>query len=77
VDTLLTFVVTISGYIIVFVVVGYVFYLIDKRVKKFLAKPGRCVSCRTEVPAGVQMHKGRLCDACYEKKRQRKAASHR
>jgi hypothetical protein len=78
VDTLITFVVTISGYVIIFVVIGFIFYYVDKRVKAHLRKPARCTSCKAEVPAGVQMAKGRLCASCAEKKSKKKGvATHR
>ena len=74
-DTLLQFVVSISIYVLIFVVIGFLFYAIDKRVKARLAKPPQCVSCKTVLPAGEQLYKGRLCAACAKKRG--KVATHR
>ena len=67
-ETLLQFVVTLGMYVIIFVVIGLVFYAVDKRVKGFLRRPAHCRSCSAEIAPGTSTVRG-LCASCARKRR--------
>ena len=67
-DTLLQVVVSIGMYVIIFVVIGLVFYAVDKRVKGFLRRPAHCRTCSSEIVPGTSAVRG-LCAACASKRR--------
>ena len=75
-DTVLQFVVTIVGYAIIFVAVGLVFYVVDKRVKAYLRRPARCIRCKAELGRTHAEGGGRYCTACARTRR-RAAAGRR
>ena len=67
-DTLLQVVISISMYVLIFVVIGLVFYAVDKRVKGFLRRPAHCRSCSSEIAPGTSAVRG-LCASCASKRR--------
>jgi hypothetical protein len=67
-DTLLTIVVSMGMYVLIFVAVGLLFYTVDKRVKAWLRRPAHCRACSVEIAPG-QGTKGRLCADCSRKRR--------
>jgi hypothetical protein len=68
VDTLLQVVVSIGMYVIVFVVIGLVFYAADRRVKSWLRRPALCRSCSAEITAGAPGAARNLCPGCAAKR---------
>ncbi len=64
-DTLLQVVVSILMYVIVFTVIGLVFYAVDRRVKAFLRRAPVCRGCRVEIAAGSPRG---VCPACAAKR---------
>jgi hypothetical protein len=68
-DTLLTIVVSMGMYVLIFVAVGLLFYTVDKRVKAWLRRPAQCRSCSVEIAPGTQGRKRGLCAACSHKRR--------
>jgi hypothetical protein len=67
-DTVLQFVISIGMYVLIFVIVGLVFYAVDKRVKGFLRRPAICRKCSSEIAPGTSRVRG-LCAACVSKRR--------
>ena len=67
-ETLLQVVITMAMYVLIFVVIGMVFYAVDKRVKGFLRRPAHCRSCSAEIAPGTSAARG-LCAACARKRR--------
>jgi hypothetical protein len=68
-DTLLTIVVSMGMYALIFVGVGLLFYAVDKRVKAWLRRPVHCRVCSVEIAPGTEgTHRGR-CAACARKRR--------
>ena len=67
-ETLLQVVITMAMYVLIFVVIGMVFYAVDKRVKGFLRRPAHCRSCSAEIAPGTSAVRG-LCAACARKRR--------
>ena len=67
-ETLLQVVITMAMYILIFVVIGMVFYAVDKRVKGFLRRPAHCRSCSAEIAPGTSTVRG-LCASCARKRR--------
>ncbi|MEA2672656.1 MAG: hypothetical protein QOG45_2876 [Chloroflexota bacterium] len=67
-ETLLQVVVSIGMYVIIFTVIGLVFYAVDKRVKAWLQRPPHCRACRVEMAAGGADAVRGLCPACARKR---------
>lgn len=67
-DTLLQVVVSIGMYVIIFTVIGLVFYAVDKRVKAWLRRPPVCRTCRVEIAAEAAAAGRGLCAACARKR---------
>jgi hypothetical protein len=67
-DTLLQVVVSIGMYVIIFTVIGLVFYAVDKRVKAWLRRPPVCRTCRVEIAAEAAAAGRGLCPACARKR---------
>jgi hypothetical protein len=67
-DTVLQVVISMAMYILIFVVIGLIFYAVDKRVKGFLRRPATCRSCSAEIVPGTSKARG-LCASCATKRR--------
>ena len=68
-DTLLTVVVSLAMYVLIFVGVGLLFYTVDKRVKAWLRRPVQCRACSVEIAPGTPGTARGLCAGCAHKRR--------
>ena len=67
-DSLLQVVVSIAMYVLVFVVIGFAFAFVDRRVKGYLRRPATCRKCSAEIAPGTSRVRG-VCAACVAKRR--------